>query len=254
MNQQEIHDYEKTSKDRNAIVVKSNDMIENIRFDLSVTEQKILLFAISQLKRDMVHFPDLQISISDFLKVTGASASGQAYSLVKQSIKNLRDKSWWINDGEKSTLFSWVDYAEIKEHSGEIKIHFSSSLEPYLLEQRENFTQYALIDILNLNSKYSIKFFEICRMNLFRHSFTLSLYQFKKLLNINGDKYKDFYELRRNVLNVAIKEINELTSLNVEVTPIKTGKRITELYFEVNEKNDYAEIGALYERRKKLLK
>ena len=77
-------------------VVKSNDLIQKARFDLTVQEQKIILYLISKLKPDDDKSTAVKFTVKEFCSVCGINLSGKNYNDINNIIKNLADKSLWI--------------------------------------------------------------------------------------------------------------------------------------------------------------
>ena len=226
------------NKDRNELVVKRNEVIRNTRYDLSVTEQKIIIYLISKIEKEDNDLKTIQFKITDYCKIVGLSNGGRIYELVKDSIQGIRNKSWWINVDGKEKLFSWIDTATIDENTGEVKVILSESLKPYLLNIKGNFTQYQLINILVLHSKYSIRLYEILKSYLWQHKWIVKVDEFRNILGIE-DRYKDYTELKRNVIKPSIKEINKYTDLDIDFETEKKSKSIYKLIFHINETVGY---------------
>lgn len=223
---------------RSELVVKHNELIRNTRYELSAIQQKILIYIISKIVADDKDFKRVHFRMVEYCDIAGIKKSGKGYELVKESIQDLRNRSWWIKDGKKDVLFSWIDTAEIEENSGDIEIVLSESLRPYLLDIRGNFTKYQLVNVLVLRSKYSIRLYEIFKSYLWLHRWEIQLDDFRELVGIN-DKYKDFTEFKRNVITPSIKEINKYTDLQIEFKTIKKGRNIDKLVYKIEEKSGY---------------
>ena len=104
---------------RNYKVVKSNDLIQKSRFNLSLQEQKIILYLISKVKPEDTELKEYIFEIRDFCKICGLETdSGKNYKDIKQTLKSLRDKSIWITleDGSETTL-SWIDKITINDEA-----------------------------------------------------------------------------------------------------------------------------------------
>lgn len=228
---------EKLHKERDALVVKSNILLRDVRYNLSATEQKIIIYLISKILADDKDFQNVRMSIKDYCSLANITRSGDTYQRVKDSIETLSDKSWWIKYDKGERLFRWIDTADL-EHESYIDIVLSKSLKPYLLELRQNFTKYELINVLVLHSKHSIRLYEIFKSNLWLHSWTVSLVDFKEILNIS-DKYKNYKDLRKFVIDPSVKEISKYTDISVSYEPIKTGRSVTDLVFSIEEKAGY---------------
>ena len=96
---------------RHQTVVKANDLIQKSRFSLSVQQQKIVLYLISQISQFDTEFKLYEFSISDFCKVCGIDyESGKNYQDIKTAIKEIADKSVWIKlDEDEETLLRWIE-------------------------------------------------------------------------------------------------------------------------------------------------
>ena len=222
------------NKNRNELVVKRNELIRNTRYDLSLTEQKIITYIISKINAEDSSIKNVRFNISEYCDVVGISKGGRGYELVKESIREIRNKSWWIKLDKKEILFSWIDTATIEENSGNINITLSESLKPFLINIKENFTKYELINILVLNSKYSIRLYELFKSYLWLGGFDITIEDFRKLIGV-GDKYKDYTELKRNIILPCINEINKYTDLDVSFDVEKRRKSVYKLKFKIQE-------------------
>lgn len=225
---------------REELVVKSNTLIRNVRslrYDLSVSEQKLLIYLVSKLCAEDKDFKKVKFSIAEFCDVCGIQKSGREYERVKNSIKQLRDKSYWIKNENEEFLFAWIDTAKIVKYE-QIELILSEALRPYLLELRKNFTSYQLINVLCLKSKYSIRLYEIFKSYLWIGKWDVQIDEFREMIYLN-DKYKLFKELKRNVIEPSIAEINKYTDLTIEYETVKIGRNIERLVFNIIEKSGY---------------
>ena len=221
--------------ERESLVVKENSLIRHTRYDLSLSEQKILIYIISKIMADDKDFKHISFRISDYIQVAGIKQrGGSVYDYIKESIKSIADKSWWIkNYNESEGLFRWIDTAEVSKNSGVVEVVLSESLRPYLLDIKGNFTKYNLVNILVLHSKYSVRLYEIFKSYLWLNKYEVDLDEFRKILNIKG--YEDYTELKRKVILPSIKEINKYTDLDIKFEAIKKGKRTNKLIFYISE-------------------
>ena len=224
---------------RNELVVKHNDLLRKSRYKLSANEQKIIIYLVSKIKADDTELKEIDINILDFCKIINITANGDAYNRIKETIKALADKSWWLTSGEdKEILFRWINEAEITRGNGTIRLELSKHLAPYLLDLKRDFVKYELINVLALHSKYSIRLYELLKSYLWKGQWKVSVDELRDLLETEG-KYKEFKYFRKRVLNPAIEEINNYTDLQVEVETLKKGRVITDLTFSIEEKAGY---------------
>lgn len=223
-------------------VVKSNELIQKSRFQLSMQEQKIILYMISKIKPDDEDFIEQDFSIIEFCKVCGIETnSGKNYKNVKDAIKALADKSVWIMlDNGTETLIRWINKAWVNKKSGIIKIRLDDEMKPYLLQLQNNFTSYELLYTLAMKSQYSIRLYEILRSQEYkRKAVIFDIDELKRLLS--AENYKRFPDFKRYVLDIALREINNLSDLNVTYEIIKEGRRYAKLEFSIKLKKDMKE-------------
>ncbi|MDN6948962.1 RepB family plasmid replication initiator protein, partial [Enterococcus faecium] len=124
---------------------------------------------------------------------------------------------------------------------------------PYLIELKENFTQYLLSDIAQLNSKYSIILYKWLSMNFnqfeyYQHTNNrreiqldeyqnpiITIEELRRLTNTENE-YKHFPMFEKRILKVAEKEINQYTTLNISYEKIKVGRSINAIQFHITKK------------------
>lgn len=222
------------------MVVKSNDLIQKSRFSLSATQQKIILYLISKIKYNDEDFEEYEIHIKDFCEVCGIDyTQGSAYKDVKENIKKISDKSMWIEFDDRETLVRWIEKPTIYKQSGIIKIKFDEDLKPYLLNLKEKYTQYELIYTLQMKSKYSIRLYEILKSKQYdtrkEYNTTFDVEKLKHLLS--AETYTEYKEFNRTVLKKAIEEINKYSDINVFYIPVRCGRNIKKIEFNIKTKH-----------------
>lgn len=223
------------NKKREQLVVKSNDLIQKSRFDLSILEQKIVLNLIQLIKPTDTAFQTYYFSVQDFCKLCNIDfESGGNYAMIKDTIQKLSDKSFWVRQGKKQSLCRWINKARIEENSGIIEIRLDDDLLPYLIELKNNYTMYSLINVLGMQSKYSPRIYELAKSNEYKKAFIIELQELKEM--ISAEHYKNFYDFKRYVLDTAIKEINTVTDINLSYEPIKEGRKVTKIEFSIEKK------------------
>ncbi len=235
MKDDKIRIYEESQQ----IVRKSNDLIRKTRYNLTATEMKIVIYLISKIVATDTEIRKVNINIKDFCALINVQTNGREYEAIKQSVRTLRDKSYWLTmpDGDE-LLFSWIDFSYIQKKNGNIEITLSKSLEPFLLQLRGNYTSYPFREILSLSGKHSIRLYEYLRSFLYKGYVRISITELKKILNIET-KYKDWRDLKKTVIDPSLREIRKKTFLDVNYDVIKKGKKIEEIEFSVNEAMGY---------------
>jgi len=232
-------------------VVKSNDLIQKSRFQLSSQEQKIILYLISRIKPDDEDFVQQNFNIIEFCKICGMDYNnGKNYKNIKDTIRALADKSMWLmlEKGEE-ILVRWIQKATINKRSGIIRMRLDEDMKPYLLQLQERFTQYELIYTVAMRSQYSIRLYEILKSYEFRRWCKFDVDELKKMLF--ADNYKLFTDFKRHALDISLREINDLTDIAITYEIIKVGRKYGQIEFIIRTKDDMDErINAWNNRRK----
>lgn len=229
-----IMDEEKVQIMRLQKVVKSNAIINKTRYDLSLQQQKILLFVISRIKPEDTELLPQTFTLSELCDVCGISQSFNNFEYIADNIKKISDISYWIEINDKLILCRWFQEAVINSNNL-ITITLNKFLTPHLLQLREFFTAYEICYIYPMKSKYSIRFYELLKSNSFYGSYTISVDDLKDKLQSNYARFNNF---RTRVLDTAIEEINLYTDLTISYELIKEGKFIESIRFDIREKSD----------------
>lgn len=152
-----------------SVVTKSNDLIQKTRYSLPRVQQKVLLAMIAQIdpKRDKDPSKVYSMSFSDFAKLTGVNMASRSYlSYLRKTIKELADSSFWIDgksiQDDEDRLIRWIgEDTKINRKTKMIHLQFSKNIFPYLTQLKSNYTSFNVEYLLQMNSTYSMRFYEI---------------------------------------------------------------------------------------------
>lgn len=97
------------------------------------------------------------------------------------------------------------------------------------------YVRYQLSNVLPLVSKHSVLLYLYLLDNRFRREWTVSLDELReKVFRCNTKFYaENFKNFKQDILEKAIKEVNEKTDLTFEYAPVKTGRRVTGIAFSL---------------------
>jgi plasmid replication initiation protein len=226
------------SDNKQIIIRKSNELIE-ARYKLSVAEQRLIFLLASQISLDDKDFKSYQVRVSDFVRMFSLESCNAMYKEVQKAAKELVCKRLDLSKDGKEIYTTWLSYVEYVNGSGVINLEFHSSLKPYLLQLQSHFTQYNLNHVINFTSQYSIRFYELLKMEAFKakngqFSRFFEMDDLRLILWLEKNEYPLFADFRKWVIEPAVKEINEKTDLNIEKVQYgKTGRKITNVTFTV---------------------
>lgn len=217
-------------------VTKSNALIQKSRYNLTVQEQKLVAYIVAQIKPSDDDLTDYNLDVKQYAKLCGISPEPM-YTELKETLDNLKSKEkdiHIITGKGKGVHTNWVTEWYYNDINGGLKVSVGKALKPYLIQLKQQFTSYGLLYVLGFKSKYSIRLYELLKsfQGLKQCGFTID--NLKNLLDV-GTKYKPFKEFKRNVIDVAVREINTSSDLQINYKTHKTGRFITDITFYIEQ-------------------
>ena len=253
-NQKEVQILNELSKRK---VVEDNSLITSIA-KMDKTPLKIFELAVSYINTEEPP-KDHTVYLSKeelfaFFKVS----DNDKHSRFKEAVEKMQKQAFFKIKEKKEHGFEFesivpIPYVKWTDYSDEVLIQFSPKIMPYLVNLKKNFTQHALSDLAELNSKYSLILYRWLSMNYSQYEH----YSVKggrreeqvesyrnpsisvKELRIMTDttlEYKAMNNFTKKVLNKPLEEINEHTSFNVTYDKIKKGRSIDSIVFHIDKK------------------
>jgi len=225
---------------RHKTVRKANQLIQKSRFSLSLQQQKILLYLISQISPQDEDFKVYHFSIPDFCRVCGLTYSGTNYSDLKDAVKDIADKSLWVRlPSGCDSLLRWIEKARIDDKSGQIEVRLDNDMKPFLLQLRENYTQYEMIFTLHFKSKYTIRLYELIKSVHYHEDLeyqkTYEVAELKRLLD--AEIYTEYRNFKQRVLTPCVAEINEYSDKTVTFDEVRQGRKVLAIEFNIKTKD-----------------
>ena len=219
----------------NNVVTKSNILIE-ANYKLTITEQKIVLYLVSKIRKDDDDFKTYTLPIKQFYELLGYKGNPK-YSEMKKITKNLIGKVVEIKEEKKLKQMSWLSYVEYNENDGSVNLSFDPRLKPYLLQLKREFTSYKLKNVMELKSGYSIRIYEILKKWQTIKEVEIPLKELREMVG-STDTYREYHNFKKRVLTTAQNEIEEKTDIAFDYEEIKKGKRVVSIRFMIHSKNN----------------
>ena len=222
-------------KNKDLEVFQANSFIES-RQSYTLQEKRLLSTIISFVKPTDKNFITYDFGIEEWADLTGKTKEN-FYQIADSVTDALMSKKLEIprigKDGKKAFkkfhLMSTADY-----DSGVLELEISKDMNDIFLQLQssKNYTHYELVEFLTLTSTHAQRIYELIKQ--YQHSKdrkrTIEVVELKKMLGIE-DKYKEYKEFRKYVLNIALKQISENTTLRYKWKGIKKGRKTFEIEF-----------------------
>lgn len=224
---------------RSQFVVMGNDLVQKSRYNLSLTEQKLVLFMVSKIKPYDTPGTDYVFSFNEFEEVCHLNKDGgKSKKLVYSMLLDLKTKPIEIRISDKQVLItSWFNNALFDADTDTVRIDFSKYLTPYLYDIQRLYTQFCLENVLAMKSKYAIRLYEYLKsIKSLGYKQTIALEELKG--HMGAEKYELYKDFRVRALEPAMGEINTYTDLEVRYEEKKTGRRVSHLVFTILSSNE----------------
>ena len=218
---------------KNNLIVKSNQVIE-ASYTLTTIEQRLILSAIAQVPKgeeisDDVLYP---LTTKNLVKLGGDEKA--SHKEFKDAVNRLYERSIVLRDGDESDSFRWIQ-EKVFNGSKVAFIRFSKPILPFLSNLKAEFTKYLESDIVGMSSPYSIRFYELIMQYSSVGHREISLENLRWMFQLQN-KYPVWADLKKRVIEQAIKEINEHSPYNLTIEPKRTGRKITSIVLKFQDK------------------
>lgn len=215
----------------NLIVVKHNRIIE-AEYSMGVCEQRILLTCISKIdsSKSMSENRIFSVSVDDIVDLVNVERSS-AYPHLKKTCKILFTNTItvYLSDSPDPLVTRWVDAVRYIEREGRIELRFTPEMIPFLTQLSRDFTKYKLSHVLKFKSAYSYRLYELlCCWGRSEHVVSVEWIREKFQLL---DKYPKMADFKKDVIDVAVREISATSDIKVTYEQIKKGRNIIAFRF-----------------------
>lgn len=278
-----------------SIILESNTRQVQTLNELSkrkVVEHNSLITSIAKMDKTPLKMFELAVSLIDtenppedhmvylskrelfaFFKVSDSNK----HSRFKEAIEKMQKQAFFQIKKEQDKGYKFVSivpipYVEWTDYNDEVKIEFHREIMPYLINLKNNFTQHALSDIAELNSKYAVILYRWLSMNYNQYEHysvkggrreeqvesyrnpTMSMRDLRQMTD-TVDEYKRFYNFEKWVIKEPLAEITKHTSFNVTYEKVKKGRSIDSIVFHITKKqvaddNSYKQNDPVYNESK----
>lgn len=241
-------------------VVEHNDLITSVA-KMDTIPLKMFELAVSCIDTENPTSDNsVRLSKTELFTFFDVSDSNK-HSRFKQAVERMQKQAYFhisINEegkGYKYESIIPIPYVSWNDYSDDVVIKFNVEIMPYLIDLKDNFTQYIISDIMDLSSKYAIILYKWISMNYnqyenYKNSGKRTKQQLEAYKNPRitveelrkmtdtVDVYPRFDSFDSNVVKASIKAINnsKSTRLKINAKKIKKGRKVHEYVFPTESK------------------
>ena len=268
-------------------ITRSNTLI-SAKYKSTLTENKIMVLALKKAKRDEFGRPTITFSTAEIKRVMGRD-DGSFYTQLKSVAKAMTGRTMFIEDKEKHS-FKFINIIHTAEfENGKFTVNFTPEMNYYLDDLKSNFTTMNMGILVDFTSNYAYRIYELLKTQAYRVEkdneplkidYNLSELKLaigcvntqeervqKELDKPNRDfdyivnsvakekHFEKWYDFKVNVLEVAKRQINEKSDLEIDYEPLRSGRggKVVGITFYIKKNENYKEIEEKTEQENEIL-
>lgn len=215
---------------------------------LTLAEKRIVMAAVAKL--DSRRWPQpgecpcVRIDAREYAETFGVSLD-MAYLALQSASKALYNRTiTFYDESSKRTLtkkkkppvtqMRWIGEAKYHEQEGWVELHFWHRIVPHLMGLRKQFTTYQLEQSHALRSIYSWKLLELFTSYRGKKDdgwMDITIDDFCTSMEATEKQRQNFFEIRRRIIEPAVKELHDKDNWLIEWRPNNAGRKVTGLRF-----------------------
>ncbi|MGE3388281.1 MAG: replication initiation protein [Bdellovibrionales bacterium] len=222
-------------------IYKSNALVE-AAYTLTMAEQKIILAAITQVRRDEPVTDEVRYAITaNALADMAGFVAKHEYRALKAATEKLWERTLTVHAksngaGPVIQKMRWIQEAIYKQDEGAVEIRFSKPILPYLNQLSTEFTKYRFEHVAGMRSSYGIRLYELLVQWRSEGEREIEVDWLRQQWELT-DKYPSIKDFKKWVIDPAVKDVNAHSDLWVKQGQRKTGRTVTHLQFQFGPKD-----------------
>jgi len=221
------------------LVVKTNQLNSALQ-NLSLPEIRIIQLAIVDARETNTGLSTdkpLRIDALRYAEMFETTRQN-GYQRMKDAEENLFNRRFsYVDEQGKLIKSRWIQQVRYLDDEGAIELVFTLAVVKGISRingAEDFFTSYLLEQTAHMDSIYSVRLYELLvQWKEAKKTPMFELETFRNQLGIEVDEYKRMGNFKSRVLDLAVKEINEKTDINISYEQVKKGRTIVGFKFKV---------------------
>lgn len=227
-----------SQKAESMLVQKSNPLQSLSETKMTLPEFKILDAYLSRIDSRKPEQRNVRFEKGELEKLLGIDKINK--SDLEKRIDNLfqtvtiRDPNK-PNGFTKIGLFARADCNQDENGQWQVNLACSAEAMEYVFNiENIGYLKYRLKNVVDLTSRYSYILYLYLENNRYRKSWKITLDELKALLRCSAERYEQYKFFNSEILKKCHREITEKTSLGYSYKPIRNGRKVTHIEFDVD--------------------
>lgn len=225
-----------------------NDAIIAKQTPMTIQEARLLRLVIMQVSQYDEDLMEYEVSINEIADFIGVSYQN-VHNEVRSVCEKLASQKITVKTDSAKESWSYRPWMALIEYNdGKIRLALNKYVKPYVMEFHELFTQYEMNDILQLRSYYALRIYEILKMKYTscrkkKNTFDFTIEELREMTSTEN-KHNQIGHFKKKVIDIAEREINEKTDINITAEMLKRSRKYIGIRFTVTEKSKIKSIEA----------
>lgn len=238
----EVADMERPAGDR---WVTMTNALTRAGHGLTLAEKRIVMAAVSKLDSRRAlgpgEVPRSRITAAEYAEIAECSMK-TAYEALQVAAKSLFDRKItfyepaYKRNGKPlpptRVQMRWVGEAKYQDGEGWVELAWWPKLLPHLMGLKKQFTSYQLKQATALRSGYSWRLLELLTRFSPSGVAEYTIEDFAVSMDATEKQRADFNNIRRRIIEPAVKELTEKDGWKIDWKPIKAGRKVTAVRFK----------------------
>jgi len=224
---------------RGPVITLSNAVVNSAQ-TLTLSEKRLVMLAVSKIDSRMGRADSFRVVTkirADEYAETFQVDTNTAYEQLKGAADHLYKRSVISKEIDARgrpviTKMRWI--GRVKYHTGEgwIEMAFHYEIVPHLFELKRRFTSYHLSQAQAFRSLNSWRLLEMLMQYKDTGWWEIDIDRFNDAMEATDIQRQNFNNIKRRIIEPAIKELAEKDGWSIAWTPIKAGRKVRALRFE----------------------
>ena len=245
-----LHEKRRKTGETSDLSVNLSNALAEAAHRLTLTEKRIIAQAIAQIdsRRPALSMPPLmRVTAGDYAKLYGIDLNN-VYAELKRGIENLYERSIGFKVYKRKGHVTepavqsvrWVTSKTYHDGEAWVELRFSPEVMPHLTLLHGAFVSYKLAQASALRSVFSWRLLELLTQFEKTGWRQDGIEDFHHAMDAKESQRKNFGELRRTVIEPAIKELVEKDGWLIKWKPIKAGRKVIAVRFDFQRNPQHA--------------
>jgi len=238
MKNETLAEARKITKRKKGTIKAQSEFFRTARYGLTLQEHRIIYYAILEGQQEGRPFEPVTLSVSEFkrmFELKGESSYSELRKLSLKLVGRTTEIAHKDDDGLKYTALNWLSRITYNLKEGTVTITPNKELKPFF--EGKPFTTMEYYFLLKFTSAYAERLYEILKSLNHKTIIDFDIDDLAKRLSVPKSYAANYADLKKRVLDPAIKDINEFTDLDIDIRD-KRGRynKVTTVIFSLRQK------------------